>query len=71
MGAGDEGKGSGYQADAYIKKQPVEDDGTDDGNNGGGNGGLGDGGPAPEDEIQDYTPLLIGGGVILLIALLS
>ena len=70
LGAGDEGKGSGYQADAYIKKQPVEDDGTNGGGNG---GGLGDGGPAPppQEETQDYTPLLIGGGVILLIALLS
>jgi hypothetical protein len=67
LGAGDEGKGSDYQADAYIKKQPVEDDDTN------GGGGLGDGGPAPppQDETQDYTPLLIGGGVILLIALLS
>lgn len=64
LGAGDEGKGSGYQADAYIKKQPVEEDS---------NGGLGDGGPAPppQEETQDYTPLLIGGGVLLLVALLS
>ena len=66
LGAGDEGKGSGYQTDAYIKKQP-------DDTNGDNGGGLGDGGPAPapQDETQDYTPFLIGGGVILLIALLS
>ena len=63
LGAGDEGKGSGYETDAYIKKQPDDDT----------NGGLGDGGPAspPQEETQDYTPLLIGGGVLLLVALLS
>ena len=62
LGAGDEGKGSGYQTDAYIKKQPVEEDN---------NGGLGDGGPAPPPQENDYTPLLIGGGVLLLVVLLS
>ena len=36
LGAGDEGKGSGYETDAYIKKQPDDDT----------NGGWGDGGPA-------------------------
>lgn len=67
LGAGDEGKGSGYETDAYIKKQP------DDDTNGSNGGGLGDGGPAspPQEETQDYTPLLIGGGVLLLVALLS
>ncbi len=53
LGEGDEGKGSGYQVNAYIKK---EDDGTGNGN--------GNGNDTNTQESKDTNPLLIVGGLV-------